>query len=69
MVLLLPFYMLTVLNLLCSTCADDISWPAHIAWGLCYLNSTVNPFLYALCNVNFRRAFCNILTGRFQQLQ
>ncbi|KAH3852181.1 hypothetical protein DPMN_094680 [Dreissena polymorpha] len=57
----LPFNVLAVLRPLCSTCVNHTAW--HIAWGLCYINSTVNPFLYPLCNVNFRRAYCNIITG------
>ncbi|XP_071962526.1 muscarinic acetylcholine receptor M1-like [Antedon mediterranea] len=35
-------------------------------WG-CYLNSTINPICYALCNMNFRRAFKQILTCKFQK--
>ncbi|XP_033102879.1 muscarinic acetylcholine receptor M1-like [Anneissia japonica] len=35
-------------------------------WG-CYLNSTINPICYALCNMNFRRAFKQILTCKFRK--
>ena len=34
----------------------------NISYWLCYLNSTINPICYALCNTNFRRAFKRILT-------
>ncbi|KAH3792647.1 hypothetical protein DPMN_146144 [Dreissena polymorpha] len=37
--------------------------------GMYYINSTVNPFLYAICNVNFRRSFCKILSGRWRQMR
>uniref|UniRef100_A0A6P6Y5G0 Uncharacterized protein LOC113794791 n=1 Tax=Dermatophagoides pteronyssinus TaxID=6956 RepID=A0A6P6Y5G0_DERPT len=33
-----------------------------------YLNSFLNPFLYALCNENFKHAFKKML-GRLQQPQ
>lgn len=37
----------------------------QLAYSLCYINSTVNPILYALCNPNFRQTYSRILTGRW----
>ena len=38
-------------------------------YWLCYLNSTINPVLYALCNANFRRTYWRILTCRWVPLR
>uniref|UniRef100_A0A915KPM3 G-protein coupled receptors family 1 profile domain-containing protein n=1 Tax=Romanomermis culicivorax TaxID=13658 RepID=A0A915KPM3_ROMCU len=38
-----------------------------LSYYLCYINSTVNPICYALCNMSFRRAFYRILTGKWSK--
>ena len=42
----------------------DIVW--NIAYFLCYINSTINPFCYALCNAAFRRTYIRILTFKWR---
>ncbi|CDW54748.1 muscarinic acetylcholine receptor DM1 [Trichuris trichiura] len=38
-----------------------------LSYYLCYLNSTINPFCYALCNRAFRRTYVRILTGKWHK--
>lgn len=39
----------------------------NISYYLCYINSTINPICYALCNANFRKTYIRILSCRKSQ--
>ncbi|CAG0880151.1 unnamed protein product [Darwinula stevensoni] len=55
----LPYFILFMVIAYCQDCIDSRIHTASIWLG--YINSTLNPFLYPLCNANFKRAFKKIL--------
>ena len=62
-----PYNVLVILKTLspASVDSDGVWW--QFAYYLCYINSTLNPLCYALCNQNFRGTYVRILTCRFNQ--
>ncbi|XP_077992518.1 5-hydroxytryptamine receptor 4-like [Glandiceps talaboti] len=54
-----PFFVLNIVDPFCDYCISPMVWPP-ITW-LGYINSMLNPFLYAFFNRTFRRAFSRLL--------
>jgi muscarinic acetylcholine receptor M3 len=62
----LPYNILVLLKPVtnCTKCIPQELW--DFFYALCYINSTINPILYALCNASFRRTYVRILTCKWQ---
>ena len=46
----------------------NADWLLLLGYWLCYINSTINPVCYALCNGNFRRTYWRIVTCRWSRI-
>ena len=56
----LPYFIVFMVVAVCPDCVSDTLFKITLWLG--YVNSTLNPVLYPLCNANFRRAFAKMLT-------
>ncbi|PAV91237.1 hypothetical protein WR25_09196 isoform A [Diploscapter pachys] len=63
-----PYYiMATVYGFCKGECIPSAIYT--LSYYMCYLNSSGNPFAYALANRQFRSAFARMLRGNFQKIQ
>ena len=69
-----PFHIMSIIDSTCSIvgfCNLTSSFYRHLnntSYFLCYLNSPINPFMYALANQQFKKTFLRILKGDLRRL-
>ncbi|KAI6233677.1 CBR-GAR-1 protein [Aphelenchoides fujianensis] len=62
-----PYYVVATVYGFCKgECIPSLLY--NLSYYLCYMNSSCNPFAYALANRQFRSAFLRLMKGNFRKL-
>lgn len=58
-----PYHVVVLINPYCNGCVNEKFY--DFSYWLCYMNSPLNPFCYALSNKQFKKTFIKIVKGEY----